>query len=357
MKKTMLKLCVSAMTVLPLSALAENDVKLFKDWAVGCNNIRSCEAVSLMEASFGQPDQSYSAYLKLTRGGQPDAAAGFSVNSGWQDFPDSLVGKPVKAKAGNQVLVLGDFTADQREQGVHIPADKADSFLAMIRTPNVLTLSIGDETYTASLKGLSAALLYMDEQQQRLNTTTALIRVGDQVMTTPAPVTPEVTVKRAPEKMQVPDGLVKKMRQVAATTLQSACGGELSEVDAADFADALDSEHYVVGVTCWLAAYNSASAVLTVKADTVNSDTPSFSLVKLGVSDSPEGGSHEIPGAHFDRSTGSLTSYSKGRGLGDCGGSSDWVWTGTAFARISEDSMPDCRGVPEFLNVYTATVK
>ena len=41
-----------------------------------------------------------------------------------------------------------------------------------------------------------------------------------------------------------------------------------------------------------------------------------------------------------------ITAFSKGRGIGDCGTSQTWLWTGRQFELQTEDSMGHCAGVP-----------
>ncbi|HWU14831.1 MAG TPA: DUF1176 domain-containing protein, partial [Caulobacter sp.] len=48
--------------------------------------------------------------------------------------------------------------------------------------------------------------------------------------------------------------------------------------------------------------------------------------------------------ADYDPKARILTAYGKGRGVGDCGESSEWVWTGDAFALFRATTMPVCRG-------------
>jgi hypothetical protein len=54
-----------------------------------------------------------------------------------------------------------------------------------------------------------------------------------------------------------------------------------------------------------------------------------------------------------------ISTFSKGRGIGDCGTESIWVFDGKAFRMTSFRMMPDCRGVPlwEWAQLYTATRK
>jgi hypothetical protein len=51
-----------------------------------------------------------------------------------------------------------------------------------------------------------------------------------------------------------------------------------------------------------------------------------------------------------------LASYFKGRGIGDCGGGTDWVWDGTMFRTVGESQMDDCRGAPGWITTFRARI-
>ncbi len=41
-----------------------------------------------------------------------------------------------------------------------------------------------------------------------------------------------------------------------------------------------------------------------------------------------------------------LSSFARGRGLGDCGVIADWAWDGGGFRLLGYTVMEECRGVP-----------
>jgi hypothetical protein len=49
--------------------------------------------------------------------------------------------------------------------------------------------------------------------------------------------------------------------------------------------------------------------------------------------------------------------YAKGRGLGDCGVASSYVWTGDIFRLAEQKEMSECRGVTEYLTTWRAEVR
>jgi hypothetical protein len=54
---------------------------------------------------------------------------------------------------------------------------------------------------------------------------------------------------------------------------------------------------------------------------------------------------------------GRLTSYSKGRGIGDCGIAQDFVWDGTRFRLIEQSEMTECRGSTRMVTTWRADVR
>jgi hypothetical protein len=51
--------------------------------------------------------------------------------------------------------------------------------------------------------------------------------------------------------------------------------------------------------------------------------------------------------ASFDPQTMRLSTFNKGRGLGDCGSAEDWVFDGQTFQLVLLRSMPHCKGITD----------
>ncbi|MBX9814419.1 MAG: DUF1176 domain-containing protein, partial [Sphingomonas sp.] len=103
----------------------------------------------------------------------------------------------------------------------------------------------------------------------------------------------------------------------------------------------------LVSAPCNSGAYNMASAVLladdrgTLRKAAGDWDTEDGLLINVD----------------WDPKARRLSSYNKGRGIGDCGQSGDWAWTGSRFARIEARVMDECRGSPDWITVYRATMR
>lgn len=345
--------CGMLLLPLPLSAATASSVKTVKDWAVACNNVRACEATSFMFRDDGSGEMD--SLLRLERGGKPDDAASFSLTLGYDALPANLVGKAILLQAGGKTLALGKLTsAQQKEAVIMIPPDKNAALLPMLIKPAVLETVVGTTIYRATLSGLSASLLYMDEQQKRLDTTTALLRKGNKSMTNKPPAAPILKAVLPPKGMQAPAGLAAKVRKVMAASLTD-CEPDEGDYKPSerDFAAPLDTNHYLVGIACFSGAYNQMTDLFMVTKNSATSAKPQTTRVKLELHG---GGDSQLVNADFDPKTGVLSEYNKGRGLGDCGSDTQWVWTGKQFSAVAHNDMPECRGVVDYLNLWTAQV-
>lgn len=326
--------------------------KIIRDWAVACNNLHQCEAVSLRLPAFGGADgNEYEAVLGFQRAAEADAAAAFFVVAGpfLSEAPDDLAGQPVTLSAGGNSLDAGPFTTNDNGE-FPVPANLTSQLLTMVRKPAELTVKVGSQQFQASLRGITAAMLYSDEKQQRLDTPTALVQQGNKQMTATPPKVSPLKVVTAPATMTAPDNLTAQVRQTQGEILRKSDCNDETSTDF-DFAAPLDADHYLVGLNCWLGAYNAQSVLFKVSAET-GAGQPKTVVMKL-----PHSEGNAVTGADFDHKTGILSTYSKGRGLGDCGSYSESAWDGQNFVLIRSDEMPDCRGTPKFLNVWRLPIE
>lgn len=51
---------------------------------------------------------------------------------------------------------------------------------------------------------------------------------------------------------------------------------------------------------------------------------------------------------------GELSTYAKGRGIGDCGTAERFAWDGEMFRLIERREMNQCRGSPHWITVWRA---
>ncbi len=309
--------------------------KTVKDWTAVCNNLGDCVAFGFSEEG-GDAD----AYLKIERragpAAQPRVAIVFDSANAQpaQTWTLSLDGKPI---AG-----LGPVRAAAGQNGAHasLTGAAADQLIAALRNGQALELDAGGKSLEeVSLAGSSAVLLWVDDQQGRVGTVTALSHKGaapaSSVHPPPAPplVPAAAPVSQAGLPTHAPKSLIKGV---------SECDFDASSGEPDDTIARLSPGVVLWGPECEMAAYNETSVFFI-------GDEHAGHLKRV-VFPEPPGGGHAgddlLMNVGFDPKTQTLSAFAKARGIADCGSTEAWVWDGKAFQIASSQVMPECRGVP-----------
>ena len=330
---------------------AAADFKDFREWHAACDNLRNCSAYGFESVVTG------STYLRIERGGAPNAPVKIMLAIFAEDditftvrFNDpSLPGLPDNAIAGTK----GD---DDLRRVVLTDTVSADMLIASIRKAEKIIVTRTDPpgkkqpsdplVSEISMSGAVASLLWIDEQQKRLGTATALIRKGDKpASAAPPQPKPAVIVAAKPATATPPSAhspaLIAKGRALC---------GEEDERSKLEEVWPLGGGQFLYSFTCpdTSGAYNYRHGFLIASggnaqtARAVNFKWP----VKIG--DLVEDHSTDATATNpdFDPKTMTLSTFSKGRGIGDCGSREEWVWDGKAFRLALVQIMPHCKGIP-----------
>lgn len=332
-----------------LPAQAEG-TKIFKDWSAACDNVASCAAYGF------QGDEFDVGYLMIARHAGPDQAVKltFVVSPGDSDggplgdaaWAPRLDGQPV---AGFPRLTLKED--DNGYWRGELSGAQAQAFIEAVRNGDRLTLNAGELAVARySLSGLSATLLWFDETQGRVGTTSALLRRGPK--TAPAaPAAPVIT--RGPEVPQT--GLPTAVPKVIAAR------SDVKECEV-DFnaAEDLTVARLSPGVLLW-AIPCSRGAYNTIYTLLLSDETGGKArhAVFPGTPGAGRDESGELMNIDYNPKTRTLGNFDKARGIGDCGAQSEWVWTGAEFKLSWQAIMPECRGAPsdDWPSVWSAEVK
>ncbi len=221
-----------------------------------------------------------------------------------------------------------------------------------------LALSIdGEEPTTVSLNGAAAALLWIDEKQGRLNTTTALVRIGERpasavraapslplVAAAPAvdqgPFSQPADPEAEPRYFPLPAGL-SALPAVAQCRRNLEFNPSLLDyVQAARLAG--DKELWLV--PCDAGAYNLITLQFLTDAGGANPVQLRLKGTEGG-GDDEQASDLELTNADYDAATRTLSQFAKARGIGDCGVEHRWTWTGRDFVLAGERVMGDCIGM------------
>jgi uncharacterized protein DUF1176 len=322
---------IGGLFILAAAAASADEFPTFKDWVAGCDNGRSCMGVGQFNSSNFDL-----ASVVLERGPRPG------------DVP-----KIWFRSEGGPVV---DLQADGKRLGVKVTAD-ADDYAITVDPASVPVVvealksarslipvrGDGQPSFPLSISGASAAMRWIDEQQKRVGTVTALVATGAAPASTVPPPPPLPVVPQA-----VPSGPLGKpltKEQIAAIQEEHAdCTDD--DLDDKVAYGRLDSRTTLAIVTavCGSGAYNYYGIPMLLRDDGTR---------EIADLDKEEEGDVTM-NLSWDDKTHVLSSYFKGRGLGDCGGSTEWVWDGTRFRVILEKAMGECLGAIAWIPYYRA---
>jgi hypothetical protein len=223
-------------------------------------------------------------------------------------------------------------------------ADPAGFLTALAAAKNASLVDAGGKALGAlSTAGVSAALLYMDEKQGRLDTVTALIRKGPRPASAVPPPPPLPVVVSTPPS-------AKPARRPTAAQVKLARGESACEKDEQEQAPEvarLDARSTLVLVplVCGSGAYNFLSIPIILD-EQGKASRPKFS-------DGDDG----VYNAEWDPKTRRLGTYMKGRGIGDCGVIQTYAWDGARFRLVEQSQMGECRGSLDYITTWRAAVR
>lgn len=306
-------------------------INTYGDWVVACDNVKRCEMTSLQTESADWPDDHWQ--LSVTRAAGP--AGGWLVELFGEDAP---AGVTFQIEGGATVW-RGDRLAGAAAQSLVDAMVNGKALLVRDRS--------GKAVARVSLAGSSAALRFIDAQQGRAGTITAAVAKGPRAAATvpaaaPLPVIAAVRATGAPANL--PRALRDQMSR------QYDCASNYDPDSLPDLERfALGGGATLVLMPCGAGAYNFSSVPYIVRAG--KAQIARFDAATgFGENDGPP----MLVNAGFDAKTGELTSFAKGRGLGDCGTAQSFVWDGTGFRLTEQRMMGECRGSTNWLAVWRA---
>lgn len=306
-------------------------LKLFQDWTVGCDNGRSCQAVALL------PEGDWAGTTMVVRRAPLAAAPAEFVITPPEGVPTATAradGVQVALVAGKDGLVPRDMPA----------------FIGLLRRASELTLhdAAGKSVSRVSLRGASAALLYIDDQQKRVGTVTALIRPGARspaaVPAPPAlPVIAQPPTSAAPPPRLDRAALLRAHVDTGCDRLANAADVTIARLDA-------NATLVLLPDWCGSGAYNFSSIALI--ADNRGRVRPARFETPPGFQDD-----NAVVNGDWLADERRLTSYAKGRGIGDCGTAQHYAWDGTRFRSTELTQMGECRGSLDWITTWRAVTR
>lgn len=334
-----------ATMALTATAGASGD-KSFKDWYAACDNLRNCSA-------YGFDPATNSGYLRVERGGAADAPTRITISVDLADaadytlaFDPALPGLPDRALTGEE----GEGNEYRRSLIAEGPAAK--TLIESLRKAHAIIVTrrpaqgkqLDTPVSKISMSGAVAALLWIDDQQKRVDTVTALIKPGPKPASAiPAQPSAPVIVAAKPTQEKAP------AKQPAALTAKGrALCGESDPKSKLEDSYPLGGGIVLYEFSCPenSGAYNFQSVYMMGPAGNVQAIKPvSFNWPIKMDGQQNDGTRDGLLNAVFDPAKMTLTSFNKGRGIGDCGSEEEWVFDGKTFRLGQLRFMSECNGV------------
>lgn len=297
----------------------------FGDWIVACDNVRSCEGLAAKEYA-----------------GDDWLTMSIKRGAGALDQPIVVIGPAFSVEVSSgTVRIDGQATSFAIDARGNFTGDPVEFLQAMARGRKAEVIS-ADGTVIGKLAttGASAALRWLDDQQKRAGTQTAIIATGPKPASAvpPAPALPTIAM---PTASTAPP---RTLEDAAITAVKKA--GECFGTRGTAEYFRLDAAHSMGIVPCNFGAYQGYSMIVTIRED------GAWSLARLEMARAwpKEWGEMEAwaassaTTANFDPDTRLLSEFAKGRGLADCGHAAVWAWDGAVFRMASYHEMNECRG-------------
>ena len=326
MKKVLL------LTLLPVAAMATSIKGMgnYQDWDLVCDNTGTCRMAGY------QDESSDPVSILFTRAAGENAAVEgkFTILPFGEADRDVQVGQDIEiwlnGKSLGKVKHISDDEPDK------LTEEQTKALLSGLKKESEIRLTYGKTTLKVSDKGAAAAMLKMDEFQQRLNTPSALIRQGQEKHAVLAPkVEPKIDAVSVKNRKTIELKLGEKQYDNVLALLRKAHDGcvdeDLKSQDITIYP--LTHNKVLAEALCFEGAYQGTNyyAVLDDKLSKVE---------QVLAEQYNEAGYDEKQGYAFVRG-----SY-KGRALGDCLAGQDAVWNGKIFIRTSEWTTGSCKGLP-----------
>jgi len=309
--------------------------KSFSDWQLTCNNAAFCVARSF-------PGDN-GLVMTISRHAGVNDRPLLRIDYG-SAYSGELPGAPLQ---DNLLLDQQRMKPDLKHWNVephHLSTSNAiaiDEFLAQTLDADTLQLTWQTKA-SISLHGMKAALLLMDDVQGRVNGLSAWVKRGDRVVWD---VPPQPPLPRLPDPLPQPAALTRDETSGLIDYGTWRINTDSCSLDPirreVSVAPLTDSKALLL-ISCETGAYN----VIDLAFEVTRSQPYVARGLTLTLPFTPPSRTDnqlDLVNAEYDASSGFLYTFSKGRGLGDCGTATRWQFDGSEFvlAEYAEEKTCD----------------
>ena len=330
-------LSVVALAVQLTDASAQPAKKFVKDWVAVCQDNGDCAAAMYVDP--GAEGYVARHFLRIGRIAKKTAKWTISI---------STVAVLADRDRPVEIRIDDNPPITLRPETGYAPFGAINDFFVVRRGPlkklfkqiqdgrslrfTFLDVSGGSHDIDFSLSGVSAALLWIDERQSRLN--------SPRVAAAPHHLQPAPRVDKgtAVARIGVPPHLLARHRAM------SDCEDPNSEhmSNLKPVIGPVSGTAMLYAIPCSAGAYNVAYRLYIIESGEIGGIE---NLFFAGYTkEHGWSGTDLLFNVTFDPATKQLSSFYKGRGLGDCGNTGTWVWKRFAFAMTAFKSWSKCNG-------------
>ena len=343
--KTFLAAALAALSWSGMSAAqapTPGTLETYKDWTIGCDNRNRCEAVALLPEGGEWPDNPV--MIGVLREAGPDAEA------------EVWVSRDAKGDGDVSFIIDGRrlATARSRNGDATVRGPQAAALAIAMAQGSQMELRAGGRLLgRPSLAGSGAALRYMDARQGRAGTSTALVATGPLGPLAVRAAPPAPIIKRAPVPTGgAPIALWREERTALGTF--TGCADEMRDAEPPEL-HRLSRTETLILVPCGSGAYNFTT-IPVIATGIAGRRAFHFAPFDYKPGWSEEEAKPMLVNAGWVPEKSELSSFAKGRGIGDCGGSETYVWDGSRFRLTEATSMGECRGAWHWIRTWSAQV-
>ena len=309
-----------------------------QDWEIYCSNTGTCRAAGYQN----EDGQNEPASVLLTRkaGAKQTVSAEFALANFEQESLPAAKLQNIHFYVNGKDL--GQVSVDGTEFPImgKLSTNQVNGLLQQAKQKTDIVFKNSNVQWQISDAGMTASLLKMDDFQKRVGTVGALIKKGSTNESKVLAAQPKLVVKKVKTADKPYLTLQPKTKQyqsvypllMAAQPIPKEEGfcegiynGDGTESQPIELYK-LSNNKVLAMTLCWRAAYNEGYGAwvldqsLTGKATLVTEHASDFGL-------------------------GVMSSAQKGRGIGDCWSSDEWVWDGQKFVHTKDMWTGMCKGL------------
>lgn len=313
-----------AIMLFPLQQAQAGPQETFGDWHISCDNYQNCSAsvsIDLDPADLIVPDYQ----LTIARGAYETFwELSLTVFAAQPNLESALVfnieDKKTPLNGPNQIAAFDALNT------YFVIGDPAQQLMDQLVPASYVTIDFQDndqikQVIEFSLSGLSTALLWIDEHQQRL---------GAERVAGPPPANKTQVTDRMPAPL--PQSIVDRR------TTDSSCD-DIADLPHGDniMSHRVSATHTLHLLPCWAGAYNFGYIAFVDDGERARQHYFAAFGETLGWS-----GTNALVNPYFEDNNGLLFDLNKSRGLGDCGTAGIWRWDNWGFKLLEYSAKRTC---------------